>query len=170
MVRNNVRAMGAHIAVSIVSFCIYFGAHVSTGFIRYSNIESFQPFQGKMFFLSSLIFLLAISAYYYIGRHFLVSLGGIGKNMKSVALTFYIGIILFALSMFFGGINGFAVNTAFGSWEWYLLFNAYALPIVFDFGIKNWIVLLMLSTLPSFIMGMSMKIGVGKKKKTRRIG
>lgn len=165
LVRNNIRALVAHLLVSLLSFGLYFGAHISTGFLKYSNIASFHPFEGKMFFLSSVILVLAVSAYYYIGRHFLLSLGGIGKNMKSVALTFYIGMALFALSVFFGGVKGFAVNTAFGSWEWYLLFNAYALPIVFDFGIKNWVILLTLSVLPSFVMGMSMKIGVGKKIK-----
>jgi len=170
LVRNNIRALIAHLAVSLLSFGVYFGAHISTGFIKYSNISSFEPFAGKMFFLSSLILVLAMSAYYYIGRHFLISLGGIGKNMKSVALTFYIGMGLFLLSVFFGGVNGFAVNTAFGSWEWYLLFNAYALPIVFDFGIKNWVMLLTLSMLPSFVMGLSMKIGVGKKTKKRHEG
>lgn len=170
LVRNNIRAFSAHVAVSAASFGIYFGAHLSTGFLKYSNIESFKPFEGKMFFLSSVIFILAISAYYYIGRHFLISLGGIGKNMKSVASTFYIGLFLFGLSLFFGGYQGFSVNTEFGSWEWYLLFNAYALPLVFDFGIKNWAVLFMLSALPSFIMGLSMKIGVGKKSKMKTEG
>lgn len=165
MVRNNIRALGAHLVVSIVSFSIFFGAHISKGFLKYSDLANFEPFHGKMFFLSSAIFLLSMSAYYYIGRHFLSSLGGIAKNMKSVALTFYIGVSLYLLSMFFGGISGLVVNTAFGSWEWYLLFNAYALPLVFDFGIKNWIMLLFLCVLPSFVMGMSMKIGVGKKVK-----
>lgn len=170
LVRNNARALSAHLAVSALSFGIYFAAHFSTGMLKYSNLAQFKPFEGKMFFLSTAIFIFAIGAYYYIGRHFLRSLGGIAKNMKSVALTFYIGLGLFALSVLFGGLVGFTVNTAFGSWELYLLFNSYALPLVFDFGITNWVLLFFLCILPSLVMGLSMKIGTGKKPKNKKSG
>ncbi len=159
MIRNNLRALAAHLTISIFSFAIYFLTHIATGLVKKASQEAYIDISDRMIYVSLILMFFALIGYSYIGSKFLKSVGGIGKNMSSVSVTFYAGLLLWCISAFFGGHTGFAMNTAYGSWQWYLIFNAYCLPLVNDFNITNGAVLLMFSILPALIMGLSMKIG-----------
>jgi hypothetical protein len=151
LIKNNLKSLFLHIAISIVSFIVFF--FFNSAQPKWASEEAARNHHISMMIVAVTIIAVAVILYFLIARMNFINQGNICNNLLSVSLTAILGVVLWVVSFSADGIGpgNFLLNSEL--WQNYAMYNGYSFFLVHEAGINNVYVFLLFSLIPTIIMG-----------------
>ncbi len=157
MVKNNLKALFFHIALSLVSIIGYIMVIKQTGIVDWATNKAYEEHMMKMLFLSIMMIMVVAFLYYAFASRFLEPQGNVFKNLISVGSVSILGVILWFLIYPLSQLEPWQQSNIWTLHSIYLGFTTILVNEV------DWLegeiptILMIGSFIPSLIMGLAIK-------------
>jgi hypothetical protein len=161
LVKNNLKSLLIHIAISIPSLIIFFYFNMAQP--KWASAEAANNHHNNMMFVAFIIIVIAVVLYYSLAGKRLINQGSTYKNLFSVSLVGILGVVLWIVA--FNGDRIGPSNVLLNSqlWERYNMYNGYSFFLIHESEINNAYLFLFFSFIPTIAMW------AGIQKKESRI-
>jgi hypothetical protein len=125
MIKNNMKSIFIHIAISILSLVTYIPFHLSS--VSWVSEKAAMQHHIYMLIIAITIIISALFLYYFFGGMFLKNQGSIFKNIMSVSITGLIGVFLWLIAFSIDLTGGAKMLLNSELWQLYSLYYSYCL-------------------------------------------
>lgn len=166
MIKNNIWSLLIHVMISILAFIAYIPFHISV--VKWASEEAAKNHHIVMLSVAITIITVAIFLYYYLSGVFLKEQGSNFKNIMSISLTGFIGIVIWFIAFNMNLTEGTNVLLNSEVWQLYSLYYSYCLFLVDEVAISIPYIMLVFCIMPILAMWVGIKFPIkGSNMKVR---
>lgn len=158
MIKNNLKSLLIHIAISIPSLIVMFYFNMRQ--IKWDSPEGARNHHNSMMFIAVIMIAVAVFLYYSLAGKHLTNQGSKYKNLLSVSLTGIVGVVLWIVAFNADRIGPSNILLNSHLWERYNMYNGFSFFLIHESEINNAYVFLV----SSFIPTIAMWVGIQRKR------
>ena len=160
MIKNNLKSLLIHIAISIPSLIVFFFFVIGQGQPKWASAEAARKHHNSMMFIAVIMIAVAVFLYYSLAAKHLTNQGSKYKNLLSVSLTGIVGVVLWIVAFNADKIGASNISLNSHLWERHNMYNGYSFFLILESEINNAYVFL----ISSFIPTIAMWVGIQRKR------
>ena len=158
MIKNNLKSLLIHIAISIPSLIVMF--FFVMGQPKWASEEAANKHHISMMFIAVIMIAVAVFLYYSLAGKHLTNQGSKYRNLLSVSLTGIVGVVLWIVAFNADKIGPSNILLNSHLWERYNMYNGYSFFLIHESEINNAYVFLISSFIPTIVMW----VGIQRKR------
>lgn len=152
MIKNNIKALIIHFAITFL--CVVFSMFGMASSAKWASEEAAQNHHFNMMVVALVILCCAILLYFFMSKRYCSKQKNIIYSFISVSLVAITGILFWAsaFSRSPAGLGGRLLNSSI--WENYSLYIGYSFMFLYEGGINNPYIFLIMCFVPSVVMSL----------------
>lgn len=155
MIKNNIRSLLIHVLISILALIAYISFNVSV--VKWASEEAAKNHHIVMISVAITVFAIALFLYYYFSGVFLKEQGSNLKNIMSISITGFIGLLIWLIAFNLNLTEGTSALLNSKVWQLYSLYYSYCLFLVDEATISIPYSMLVFCIMPILAMWLGIK-------------
>jgi hypothetical protein len=160
LIKNNLKSLLIHIAISIPSLIVMFFFIIGQGQPKWASEEAARNHHNSMMFIAVIMIAVAVFLYYSLAGKHLTNQGSKYRNLLSVCLVGILGVGLWVVAFNADRMGPSNILSNSNLWERHNMYNGYSFFLILESEINNAYVFL----ISSFIPTIAMWVGIQRKR------